>query len=69
MKRQIEYDDMYEIIQDLKGIKVLLLHVEASEYFKGAEEDTIVLRAVRNSLEYTEEKLSDLLKVSYEISK
>lgn len=69
MKRQIEYDDMYEITQDLKGIMVLLLHVEASEYFKGAEEDTIVLRAIRNSLEYTEKKLSDLLKVVYEINK
>ena len=68
MKRQIEYDDMYEIIQDLKGIDALLLHVEASEYFKGAEEDTIVLRSIRNSLEYTEEKLSDLLKVVYEIN-
>lgn len=47
----------------------MLLHVEVSEYFKSAEEDTIVLRVVRNSLEHTEEKLSDLLKVSYEISK
>lgn len=69
MKRQIEYDDMYEIIQDLKGINLLLLHVEASKYFKGAEEDTIVLRAIRNSLEHTEEKLSDLLKGAYEINK
>ena len=68
MKRQIEYDDMYEIIQDLKGINLLLLHVEASEYFKGAEEDTIVLRAIRNSLVYTEERIRTLLKAAYEIN-
>lgn len=66
MKRQVEYDDLYEIIQDLNGIESLLLHVEASEYFKGAEEDTIVLRAIRNSLKYTTDELKHLMAVTYE---
>lgn len=67
MKRQVEYDDMYEIIQDLKGLDVLLLHVEASEYFKGAEEDMVVLRSIRNSLKHTEDKLNNLFENSYEV--
>lgn len=68
MKRQIDYDDLFEIIQDLKGLDALLLHVEASEYFKGAEDDTIILRVIRNSLKYTEKKLNDLVKASYGIN-
>ena len=66
MKRQIGYDDLFEIINDIKGIKALLLHVEMSEYFKGAEEDTILLRAIRNSLEFTENKLKSLIEEYYE---
>ena len=68
MKRQVDFDELFEIIEDLKGIEALLLHVEASEYFKGAEEDTIVFRAIRNSLEHTEKKLNDLLKATYELN-
>ena len=51
---------LYKIIQDIKGIKSVLLHVEVSEYFRGAEEDTILLRAIRNSLEFTENRLKTL---------
>ena len=61
MKRNIEYDDLYEITQDINGIKSVLLHVEASEYFKGAEEDTILLRAIRNSLEFTGKRIEGLI--------
>lgn len=35
MKLQVDYDDMIEIKQDIKGIEVILVHLESSEYFKG----------------------------------
>ena len=68
MKRQIDYDDLIEVAKDIQAIEVLIVHLESSEYYKGLEEDTFVLRAIRNSLECIKNKVEQLLKEFFEKS-
>ena len=55
--KEIDLNDLDEIVQDMKGIDALLVHLESSEYFRGSEEDSLTFRAIRNSLENTKNKL------------
>ena len=61
MTRQIDFDDLTDVLLDVKGVEVLLIHLESSAYLKISEEDILVLRAIRNSLEHTQSKLKYLL--------
>ena len=60
--KQIDVNDLDEIIQDLKGLEHLLLHMESSEYFKHTEEDSLAFRAIRNSIEHTNEKIVNIIR-------
>ena len=64
MKLQVDYDDMIEIKQDMKGIEVILVHLETSEYFKGAEEDLLALRIIRKNLECVGDKIDSMLEAA-----
>lgn len=61
ISKEIDLNDLDEIVQDLKGVEALLVHLESSEYFKGEEEDSLTFRAIRNSLEHTTGKLVVLM--------
>lgn len=68
MKKQVNYDELYEVFQDICGIEALLCHLEVSEYFKREEDDKLALRAIRNSIEHTKDKLKNILEESKEIN-
>lgn len=55
--KTVDLNDLDEIVQDMKGLEALLVHLESSEYFKEAEEDNLTFRAIRNSVENTKNKL------------
>lgn len=61
VSKEIDLNDLDEIVQDIKGVEALLVHLESSEYFKGAEEDSLTFRAIRNSIENTNNKLMGLM--------
>ena len=65
MTRQIDYDDLMEVLLDIKGMEALIVHLETSEYLKIIEEDALVFRALRNSLELTKGKLKRIMKNGY----
>ena len=65
MTRQIDYDDLMEVLLDIKGMEALIVHLETSEYLKITEEDALVFRALRNSLELTKGKLKRIMKNGY----
>lgn len=66
MTKQIDYEDLMEVLLDIKGIESLLVHLETSEYLKLTEEDALVFRGLRNSLEKTKDKLSKIIKNGYD---
>lgn len=59
--KEINLDDLQEVVMDMQGIEELLIHLESSEYFKGSEEDSLVFRAVRNSIECARKKIKGLM--------
>ena len=59
--KEIDLNDLDEIVQDLKGVEAVLVHLESSEYFKGSEEDSLTFRAIRNSIENTNNKLMQIM--------
>ena len=65
MIRKIDYDDLKEVLLDMQGIEVLLVHLETSEYFKLIEQDVLIFRALRNNLEYTKDKLNEIMEKVY----
>ena len=65
MTRQIDYDDLMEVLLDMQGIESLLVHLETSEYLKPTEEDTLVFRVLRNSLEHTKNKINSIMEIAY----
>lgn len=62
MENSIDINDLKEVVQDLKGIEHLLISLESSEYYIGAESERLSFRAIRNSLEYTTNKLKKIIK-------
>ena len=67
--KEIDLNDLDEIVQDLKGVEALLVHLESSEYFKGSEEDSLTFRAIRNSLENIDGKLVNIMGDYYTVEK
>lgn len=63
---QIDKNDLFEIELDLKGMIDLLTVMEASDFYKDTNDDG-VCRALRNSLEYTKEKLSKIMETAQEV--
>ena len=57
---QIDGNDLKEVLMDMDGVLDLLTVVEGSEYY--GKEDAGVFRSIRNSLQYTKDKLEDITK-------
>ena len=56
---QIQKDDLLEIQMDLAGILNMLVVIESSEYYN--EEDASIIRALRNSIDFTKCKLDKII--------
>ena len=57
---QIDKNDLEDILMDLDGVLDLLTVVESSEYYE--KQDSGVFHAIRNSLQYTKDRLEDITK-------
>lgn len=57
---QLQKDDLLEIQMDLNGISNMLVVIEASEYYN--QEDASIFRALRNSVDFTKDRLENLIK-------
>lgn len=57
---QIDKNDLIEILIDMEGVLDLLTVVESSEYYE--KQDAGVFRSIRNSVEYTKNKLENITK-------
>lgn len=53
-------EDLKEILMDLDGVVALLTVMESSDYYKNTTDDG-VCRALRNSIELTRNKLSNIV--------
>lgn len=62
---QIQKDDLLEIQMDLTGISNMLVVIESSEYYN--EEDVSIVRALRNSIDFTKSKLDKLIENAKEV--
>ena len=62
---QVDRNDLDEILMDLNGMLDLLTVVEASEYY--AKEDAGVFRSLRNSLEFTKDKFTNIVENAKEV--
>ena len=65
MKREVDYDDLMEVLLDIKGINAVIEHLETSEYLKMTDEDALVFRTLRNNLEHTKDKLKGIMDNAY----
>lgn len=63
---QIDKNDLTELEMDLDAMINLLTVIESSDFYKDTG-DSGVCRALRNSLEYTKEKLSNIVETAKEI--
>lgn len=57
---QIDKNDLEDVLMDLDGILDLLTVVESSEYYE--KQDAGVFHGIRNSLQYTKDRLEDITK-------
>ena len=57
---QVDKNDLEEVLIDLDGVLDLLTVVESSEYYE--KQDVNVFHAIRNSLQYTKDKLENVTK-------
>ena len=55
-------DELIEIKLDLDGMISLLTVIESSDYYKNTADNGVV-RALRNSIELTKDKLSRIIKL------
>lgn len=62
---QLNKDDLLEIEMDLSGLMDLLTIMESSEYY--TKEDSGICRALRNSIEFTKDKLNHIINEAEEI--
>lgn len=65
MTRQIDYDDLADVLLDIQGVESLLVHLETSEYLKLTAEDALIFRALRKNLEHTKNKLKEIMEKVY----
>lgn len=56
----INIEDLMEIKLDLDGMVALLTVIESSEYYQNTSDDGI-MRALRNSIELTRNKLATII--------
>lgn len=56
---QLNKDDLLEIQRDLSGISNMLVEIESSEYYN--QEDASIYRALRNSVDFTQSRLEELI--------
>lgn len=62
---QVDKNDLDEVLMDLNGMLDLLTVVEASEYYP--KEDAGVFRSLRNSLEFTKDKFTNIVENAKEV--